>query len=121
MPMLIGKTQCSSAGVATARPSIAPSTEMAGVMMPSPYSSADPNNPAVTSSQRARRSFIPAGSRARSARMPPSPRLSARSMWATYLNEIRKLSDQKTSERIPRMFSRFRAMDDGPRKHSFSA
>ncbi len=32
--------------VATVRPSTAPSTEMAGVMMPSPYSSAAPNRPA---------------------------------------------------------------------------
>jgi hypothetical protein len=32
----IGTTRCSSAGVAMLSPSTAPSTEMAGVMMPSP-------------------------------------------------------------------------------------
>ena len=39
-------TQPSKMLVATVRPSTAPSTEMAGVMMPSPYSSAAPNRPA---------------------------------------------------------------------------
>ena len=36
IPNATGTTQWDSAGVATARPSTAPSTEIAGVMMPSP-------------------------------------------------------------------------------------
>ena len=37
-------------GVATSRPSTAPSTEIAGVIMPSPYSSAAPKRPSAISS-----------------------------------------------------------------------
>ena len=36
MTNAIGTTRCSSAGVATLSPSTAPSTEIAGVMIPSP-------------------------------------------------------------------------------------
>ena len=41
---------------------------------------------------------------ASSARMPPSPRLSARMTIVRYLNVTTKLSDQKMSERMPRTF-----------------
>ena len=49
----MGTTQGGSVGVATAMPSTAPSTEIAGVITPSPYSSAAPNRPSPTSSRRA--------------------------------------------------------------------
>ena len=44
----IGMTQSSNADVATSKPSTALSTEIAGVISPSPYSSAVPNTPSVT-------------------------------------------------------------------------
>ena len=44
----IGITQSANAGVATSKPSTAESTEIAGVISPSPYSSAVPNTPSVT-------------------------------------------------------------------------
>ncbi len=44
----IGITQSANAGVATSKPSTADSTEIAGVINPSPYSNAVPNTPSVT-------------------------------------------------------------------------
>ena len=44
-----GTTRCARAGVATCTPWTDPSTEMAGVMMPSPKNSAAPKIPSVTS------------------------------------------------------------------------
>ncbi len=38
---------------------------------------------------------------ARSARMPPSPRLSARMMKVMYFTTMTRMSDQTTSERMP--------------------
>ena len=66
-------------GVAMSSPSTALSTEMAGVIMPSPYRSAAPKMPSSTSGQRSVVLRILIGvARAVSARMPPSPWLSAR-------------------------------------------
>ena len=45
-----------------------------------------------------------------SARIPPSPSLSARMTTVRYLTEITISSDQNTSERTPRMFSSTTAM-----------
>ena len=59
--------------------------------------------------------------RASSARMPPSPRLSARMTIDRYLKVTTKLSDQKISERMPMTFSRVTGKPCGPVKHSFSA
>ncbi len=39
------------------------------------------------------------------AKLPPSPRLSARMMMVTYFNVTRTITDQKTSERMPRTWS----------------
>ena len=46
---LSGTTILPNTGVATRSPSTAPSTVIAGVMTPSPYRSAAPNNPSVMS------------------------------------------------------------------------
>ena len=67
-----------SAGVAVPRPSTAPSTETAGVITPSPYSSADPNKPRPSSTPRLCGPRYVGGISAISARMPPSPWLSMR-------------------------------------------
>ena len=45
---VIGTMYCATLGTAISRPSIAPSTLMAGVMMPSPYSRAVPNRASAT-------------------------------------------------------------------------
>ncbi len=92
---VIGTTYGVNNGVATSRPSTAPSTEIAGVIMPSPYSSAVPKMPSAISTGRptARRdpllvlSSPSVGINAVSARMPPSPWLSARNTSATYFTE----------------------------------
>jgi hypothetical protein len=73
--------------VATFNPSTAPSTVIAGVIIPSPYSSAAPKM------RRAINTFLPfrlprVGTSAVSARMPPSPALSARMTMAMYLMEM---------------------------------
>ena len=78
---VIGTTRSDTDGAATLTPSIADSTEMAGVIMLSPKNSDAPNTP-----ERRQRRSAPAGRPARpawrisviSAMIPPSPSLSAR-------------------------------------------
>ena len=70
--------------------------------MPSPYSKVAPMRPITTMAARhllrlARRGLT----RASSARMPPSPWLSARMIRIAYLIEMTMISDQKISETIP--------------------
>ena len=47
MISVAGTTKCSIDGAPTLSPSIAPSTEIAGVMIPSPYNNAAPNKPST--------------------------------------------------------------------------
>jgi hypothetical protein len=68
----MGITKGFRAAVATLTPSSALSTEMAGVMTPSPYNSAAPSNPIpVRSLAPLRKLFAPI--RDINAKMPPSP------------------------------------------------
>ena len=53
-----------------------------------------------------------------SARMPPSPRLSARITNTRYLMETMMIRAQKISDITPRMFRRFGSTAWGPKKHS---
>ena len=94
---MIGTTNGSKTCVATPSPSTALSTEIAGVIMPSPYSSAAPNRPIMT---RIGCTIFPPFDRtsATSARMPPSPWLSARITNSRYLIDTVMISDQKISE-----------------------
>ena len=55
------------------------------------------------------------------ARMPPSPRLSARRTMARYLTEIVRMSAQKMRERTPRTFAGVGGIGWCPVKHSRSA
>ena len=57
--------------------------------------------------------------RARSARIPPSPRLSARITKDMYLNVTTKVIDQNTSDTTPSTLSGVGATPCGPVKHSF--
>ena len=104
--MVMGITYGWNAGVATSRPSMALSTEMAGVIMESPYRSAAPKSP--TSPRTLRRRLVacsPGGlTRAVSAMIPPSPRLSAFRMKPRYLIEMTRTRLQKMSDSTPRMF-----------------
>ena len=81
MPTVIGSTSGASCGAATSRPSTALSTEMAGVSTPSHSTSAAPSTAIFCSSgpSQAPPRCRDGRSSASSARMPPSPRLSARS------------------------------------------
>ena len=81
-----GSTKCSSRGVAIARPSIALSTEIAGVMKPSPKNSAAPNTPTALTGAHNRQLLLALDSNVLSASTPPSPRLSARSTMRDVLD-----------------------------------
>ena len=118
--MVSGITIRSNAGVATRKPSTAASTEMAGVITPSPYSSAAPKMPSMIRMERFLAS-APGRTSASRARIPPSPRLSARSTSAMYLKETTKLSDQNTSDSTPRTFSGVSGTACFPLKHSLRA
>jgi len=78
--------------------SIADSTEMAGVMAPSPYMSAAPNRPTATIAGRCC-FLIP--SNAMRARMPPSPSLSMVMANRTYLIDVTTISVQSRSDSTP--------------------
>ena len=111
----IGTIQWSSAGAMISRPSTAPSTEMAGVMTPSPKKSAAPNSPSMTIHQRARwleRTLRWAS--AVSAMMPPSPLLSARMMKPAYLTDTTRTSAQNTSDSTPSTLPMVGAAPLGP-------
>ena len=121
MPTVTGTTIGSKTRVATLNPSTALKTEMAGVIMPSPYNSAAPNRPIEMSA--APWNFFSDSSRisATSARMPPSPPLSARITNSTYFTDTVKMSDQKTSESTPRTLAWVTGIACRPSKHSRSA
>ena len=100
--MAIGITQELNAGETSSSPSTALNTEMAGVMIPSPYKSAVPKIPRATR----RPALAATGPRfgmtsAVNARMPPSPLLSARITKSKYLMEMMMTKAQKASEQIP--------------------
>src|SRR5215831_4795362 len=86
--MLMGATRGASWGASSFRPSTALSTEIAGVMTPSPYSSAAPIRPTIIRDARQ----LPLGASrtsrsANNATIPPSPRLSAPMIRMVYLQE----------------------------------
>ncbi len=108
-----GSTQGVRLGTATSSPSTALSTEMAGVIMLSPYRRAAPNSPTSTSACCGVRPRIERWrgiTRAVSAMIPPSPRLSARMTSARYFRTITTTSDQKMSDRMPYVFACVAAM-----------
>jgi hypothetical protein len=97
----IGNTYCCRPGAETSSPSTAESTEIAGVITPSPKNR---QAPAMPISPIARRVPAPDETRwasAISARMPPSPLLSACITSSTYLIVTIRISDQKISDRMP--------------------
>ena len=100
MTTVIGTMNGSKTCVATLSPSTALRTEIAGVIMPSPYNSAAPKRPIAIS---ARRDDTPGLllTSATSARMPPSPPLSARITNSTYFTDTVMTSDQTMSDRTP--------------------
>ena len=108
MPTVRGSTQGVRLGTATSSPSTADSTEMAGVIMLSPYSSAAPKSPTSTRAWRLPRAFASDSrgiTNAVSAMMPPSPRLSARMTRTRYLNAMTTRSDQKISDSTPNVLA----------------
>jgi hypothetical protein len=94
-----------SPGAATSRPSIAPSTDTAGVMTPSPKKIAVPKMPSSSRRRSFGRCFTACEASASIAIRPPSPLLSARRISTTYLKDTTTVSVQNTSDRMPRMFS----------------
>lgn len=96
----------SNASVASFRPSTAPRTDTAGVMIPSPPRRDAPKSPRRTRSIPERVfSAVRGSSSAMSAKVPPSPLLSARITNVRYLKTITSVSAQKKSDRMPRMFA----------------
>ena len=100
----MGITKSFTADDATSKPSTALSTEMAGVIRPSPYSSAVPKTPSMTSAAVRRPPGVFGMTSAVSARMPPSPRLSARMMKVMYLMEMMITSAQNATDASPSAF-----------------
>ena len=97
-----GTIQSCSCGAITSSPSIADSTEIAGVITPSPKNSEAPKMPRMPTAYAAREFFGRVRwASAISAMIPPSPSLSARMMMVTYLSVTTSISDQNTSERMP--------------------
>ena len=100
--MVMGMTYARKTGVAISSPSTALSTEMAGVIIPSPYSSDAPNRPTSTSICRRRRAVGDAGvTSAVSAIIPPSPPLSARITNTRYFTEMTRMSAHTMSDSSP--------------------
>ena len=99
--MAMGTTRCSSCGLCSDRPSIAPSTEIAGVMMPSPNRSPAPNSASKMAMDSLVRWPASPSTSAPIARMPPSPLLSARSTNHRYFTTTTEISDQNTSDITP--------------------
>ena len=97
-----GTTKRCSAGAATSRPSTADSTEMAGVMTPSPKKIAVPKMPSSSSLRRSGgRSFTACEASASIAIKPPSPLLSARRISTTYFSETTTVRVQNISDKTP--------------------
>ena len=100
----IGTTYGLAAGVTISSPSTADSTEMAGVMIPSPKNSARPNTPNIRSRWRSSgRSLTDCEASASKAINPPSPWLSARMMSKTYFSETTTVNVQKNRDSTPRI------------------
>lgn len=86
---VIGSTMAPTDGAATCAPSIAESTEIAGVIMLSPKNSDAPNTPSTASASATRRLLgAPRRISVISAMIPPSPSLSARITTATTAQKI---------------------------------
>ena len=100
--MLIGRTYSFKVGAATSNPSTADNTEIAGVMTPSPKNRQAPTMPTMASVLRIEALTATRCASAISARMPPSPWLSARITSITYFTVTTSTSDQKNSDRMPR-------------------
>ena len=102
MTRVSGTTKRPIWGAYSLIPSTALNTEIAGVMVPSPYSKVAPISPTMTMTARHPPRLAFCGLiRARRARMPPSPWLLARMMRPAYLTEITTISDQKINDTIP--------------------
>ena len=96
-----GSTNRVKVGETISSPSTADSTEMAGVIAPSPKNRQAPPMPIRPSAVRILTLTVWRWARAIRARMPPSPLLSARITRATYFTVTVRISDQKISDRMP--------------------
>ena len=107
MTHVSGTTNRSAPWMATSVPSTAESTEIAGVMMPSPYKRPAPATAETAQAWAARfvSGFFACRTRAKSAKMPPSPSLSAFVMKPRYFTQMTLVSDQKNSESTPSTLS----------------
>ena len=91
-----------SPGAATSSPSTADSTEIAGVMTPSPKKIAVPKMPtSIRRRRNAGRSRTAVEASASIAIRPPSPLLSARRISTTYLTLTTTVSVQKIIDSTP--------------------
>ena len=106
--------------VATSNPSTADRTEMAGVIIPSPYNRAAPKRPRKTSVTVLRGAvcFARRDTSAINASTPPSPSLSARMTNRRYLTEMTRSNDQTTSDSKPRMLGAVASTPWGGVTHS---
>ena len=99
--MAMGTTSGCIRASTTVMPSTADSTDMAGVMMASPKNSAVAITPSSTSCAERVSPGDRREMRAIRARLPPSPRLSARMMTETYFSVTTSIIVQKIKEMTP--------------------
>ena len=84
------------------KPSTALRTEIAGVITPSPYNNAAPNNPSTITAEDLKLLPEVVGLiKAMSANIPPSPSLSALMTMSKYLIVMTIISDQNTKDNTP--------------------
>lgn len=101
-------------------PSIALSTEIAGVIIPSPYNNAAPKSPMPVMNIIMGPLFEGFTS-CINASMPPSPSLSARIITSMYQTDIKSDNDQKTKDKTPSTFSSLTGTPWDLLKHSLTA
>ena len=98
----VGWAFCDGQILSIAHPKMIQRTVSDGVIIPSPYSRPAPKIPSPSNHRvRRLRSARSGTASAISARMPPSPWLSARSTYPRYFTETIRINDHKMSDRTP--------------------
>ena len=119
---VVGITAGPKCGAMIFMPSTALNTEIAGVIMLSPKNSAAAKIPSTPTIHTRRLEFLSASEISASrARLPPSPRLSARMIKVTYLSVTSIMIAQKINDSTPSTRSSSRPSAWLPLKVSFKA
>ena len=121
MTIAIGMTNGVNPELTVSRPSTADKTDTAGVIIASPRKSAVAAMPSMTRLVPHRPPPVERWISASSARLPPSPLLSARRISATYLIVTMTTNDQNIRQTVPKIWSLSTASGWWPTNTSFIA